>query len=41
MTLKVTLLEESQPEEEAGPKEIPSQVQILVNAFKGTIVTGK
>ena len=41
MTLNVTLLEESQPEEEAGPKEIPSQVQILVNAFKGTIVTGK
>ncbi|MBO4532139.1 MAG: DNA polymerase III subunit gamma/tau [Treponema sp.] len=41
MTFRVTLQEETAPDGEETEKEIPSQVQILVNAFKGTIVTGK
>ena len=41
MTFKVTLQEETVPDEQETAKEVPSQVQILVNAFKGTIVTGK
>ena len=34
--------QEAQPQTAVGsePKEVPSQVQALVNAFKGTIVTG-
>ena len=41
MTFKVTLQEEDESASLQAPKEIPSQVQILVNAFKGTIVTGQ
>ena len=40
MKFNVTLKEEKK-QEDAAPVEIPPQVNILVNAFKGTIVAGR
>ena len=40
MKFNVTL-KEAKPQENAAPAEIPLQVNILVNAFKGTIVAGR
>ena len=40
MKFNVTL-KESKPQENTAPAEIPLQVSILVNAFKGTIVAGR
>lgn len=40
MKFNVTL-KESKPQENTAPAEIPPQVSILVNAFKGTIVAGR
>lgn len=38
MAFNVTLLQETDQNASKEPQDIPSQVQILVNAFKGTIV---
>ena len=40
MKFNVTL-KEAKPQENTAPAEIPLQVSILVNAFKGTIVAGR
>ena len=40
MKFNVTL-KEAKPQENTAPAEIPLQVNILVNAFKGTIVAGR
>ena len=38
--MEFVVLEQQTQEDNSEPKEVPVQVQVLVNAFKGTVVTG-